>query len=138
VNNQPASSIRVGAGGVSVAMTNQTTGNLNAQMRTVFNIAHETGGVNAGRIFIPRDYHLQQYDGLARTMEDYRLTYSPFTNPKHLYDGAYFNRALTVVRNASDYGVPAAAKAVSFVAHVTCTNASGAAMRVYQESAKRD
>lgn len=138
LTNNPATSLRVGADGVTVLTTAQTTGNINSQLRNVFHIRPETGTVNGGGIYIPSDWHFQHYDAPARTMQDYRLTYTPLDSPRLVFDGAYFNRALTLTRSAWDYGIPHDAKCVSFSAHVTATNYSGSAFRVYQESSQRN
>lgn len=134
LTNEPASAIRVGADGFTILSTPQTTGNINSQIKTVFHAAPETGGVNGGRIYVDPTWHFQRYDRPAESLEAYRLMYVPLDNPRAVFHGAAFGSALETSRSATDYGIPAEAKAVSFTAHVTATNRSGAAFRIYEES----
>src|SRR5690606_23990588 len=127
----PSTAMRIGARGLEVLMTDDVSGNLGSQMRTIFRTF-----IWAKRkyVHIPADSHITLVNEAPTKLEHYRLTTVMFDAPKALYNSTRASKGVTTY-NAYNYGVPKDAKGIWIRAHVTADNASGAGMLVYQDNA---
>lgn len=131
---ETATALRIGNDGFSVLTTSSVAGALNSQLKTAFKVTATTG---EDRIVIGENWHLQRYDGTARDIQDYRLTYTIMTQPISLYEGAALNSGSTVF-SATDLGLPASVKAIQISAYVNATGGSASQVWFYQERSPRN
>lgn len=129
ITNNPATTLRIGKQGLEVLTTSAPTGDLNNQLTKVMGITAVHHGED--RMFVKDDLHLQNYDGTARTIQDYRQTFVALENPIPIYHNKSVPKGTTVF-NAYNLGVPAHAKSVQIYMHVTAFGDSGAGMHAYQ------
>lgn len=127
VDANPATALKIGKRGLEVKTTSQTSGDLDNQLTTVLRLAATTG---EDFMYLKDDVHMQNYDGTARTIQDYRLTTVFLENPIPIYANKWVGKGTTIF-NAYNLGVPAHAKAIKVYQHVTATTASGAGMHIY-------
>jgi len=135
VANENATAIRIGQDGFSVLGTSSTTGELNGQMKTMFKVCPTTG---EDRIVIGPNWHIQSYDGTARSIQDYRLTYTIMTQPISIYEGQSLAEGEHVY-DAYNLGVPTSAKAI-MLSGFSWANPSSATMIMlcYKERSPRN
>lgn len=133
VAGENATAIRIGSDGFSVLGTSATTGELNGQMKTMFKVCATVG---EDRIVIGENWHIQRYDGLARNIQDYRLTYTIMEQPTSIYENQASNEGETVFL-ASDLSVPTSAKAIQISAYVTA-GSTDASVWFYKERSTRN
>lgn len=133
VSTENATAIRIGEDGFSVLGTSSTSGELNGQMKTMFKVVPTTG---EDRIVIGENWHIQRYDGLARNIQDYRLTYIIMEQPSSIYESQASNEGESVFL-ASDFAVPTSAKAIQISAYVTA-GPTAASLWCYKERATRN
>jgi hypothetical protein len=134
ITNQPATSLRIGRGGLEVYTTSQTTGDLNNQMTRILRLVATSG---EDYMFLKDDIHLQNYDGTARNVQDYRLTTVLMETPVSIYNSKWVGAGTTIF-NAYNLGIPSHAKGIIVYQHVTATGASGAGMHIYQRRPTND
>jgi hypothetical protein len=133
IEGENATAIRIGSEGFEVLSTSSTSGSLNSQMKSVFKVQATTG---EDRIVIGENWHIQRYDGLARDIQDYRLTYTILTQPISLYEGSSLSSGSTVF-TAKDIGLPSGTKAIQISAYVTATGGTSQ-LWCYQERSTRN
>ena len=135
VSGENATALRIGENGFSVLGTSSTTGELNSQMKTMFAVRATTG---EDRVVIGENWHIQRYDGLARDIQDYRLTYTILTQPISIYEGQALADGERVF-DARSLGVPKAAKAIMLSGFSRASaNAGTMIMLCYQERSPRN
>lgn len=132
-DGETATALRVGNNGFEVLTTSSVSGALNSQLKRAFTVRATTG---EDRIVIGENWHLQRYDGAARDIQDYRLTYTILAQPISLHEGSALNAGSTVF-TAADLGIPAAAKAIQISAYVTATGGTSQVW-LYQERSPRN
>ncbi len=128
IEGKPSTALRLGVDGLSVYTTSSSSGDLNAQMRRVFHINATTGD---DYVFLPIDWHFQQVDRAATSIENYRLLYTPFNSPPYIYDNVS-TRAGSVTKRSTDYGVPSYAKAISISATITTLSSVPSILSFYR------
>jgi hypothetical protein len=131
IPNQPATSVKIGRDGLAVLTTSSITGDLNNQLTKVLGV---TATTTSDRMYLKKDLHIQNYDGLARNIQDYRLTTTFLETPIPIYANKWLAKGTTVF-NAHNMGVPAEAQAILVYMHITSTGNSGAGMHAYQRRA---
>ena len=134
IANNPATTLRIGKKGLEVLTTSATSGDLNNQLSKVMGITATAG---EDRMFLKDDVHVQNYDGTARTIQDYRLTTVLLENPIPIYSNKYVPKG-TSIFNAYNLGVPNHAQAILVYMHVTAANYSGAGMHAYMRRSGGD
>ena len=133
INGENATAIRIGQDGFSVLTTSATTGALNSQMKTAFKVQATTG---EDRVVLGENWHIQRYDGLARDIQDYRLTYTILAQPISINENTSLSAGSTVY-TATSLGLPAATKAIQISAYVTATGGTSQ-LWCYQERSPRN
>lgn len=128
VSNKAASSFRVGVHGFQFITTSRTSGDLNNQMATILHLVATTG---EDRMYLKDDVHIQNFDGTARSTQDYRLTTVLLDVPIPIYKNKWLGKGTTIF-NAYNMGIPSHAKAIMIYMHVTAAYYSGAGMHAYQ------
>lgn len=127
IANNPATAVRIGKSGLEVKTTSATSGDLNNQITTILRLVATTG---EDRLYLKDDVHIQNHDGTARTIQDYRLTTVFLENPIPIYANKWVGKGTTIF-NAYNLGVPSHAKGIKVYQHVTATWDSGAGMHIY-------
>lgn len=131
IPNQPATAIKVGRDGLSVVATGYSTGDLNNQMVPWLHMTSQNQyGSDANRLYIHPSFHIQNHDGQARTIQDYRTTLTMLENPIKIYHNQWLPYGTTVF-NAYNMGIPRNAVYIQVYMHVTSTGNSGAGMHAY-------
>lgn len=105
-SGEPATSVRVGLDGFTVWTTSATSGGLTSQLDKVFQI-HAT----TANDFIYMKPSITRVAEAPDSMEDYRNTIVIFDTPKTIYEDSTIY-ASNNSRDATQYGVPAAARGV--------------------------
>lgn len=135
VSGENAAAIRVGEDGFSVIGTSSTAGELDSQMKTMFAVRATTG---EDRVVIGENWHIQRYDGLARDIQDYRLTYTILTQPISIYEAESLSDGERVF-DARSLGIPKAAKAIQLSGFSRGRAGTGTMiMLCYQERSPRN
>jgi len=135
VAGENATAIRIGQDGFTVLGTSSTSGELNGQMKSMFKVTPTTG---EDRIVIGESWHIQRYDGLARNIQDYRLTYTILTQPISIYEGQALSDGERVY-DAYNLGIPSSAKAIMLSGFSWANPASGTMiMLCYKERSPRN
>lgn len=138
VDNAQATAIRLGANGMEVFTTDETTGNLDSQMKSVFHIKADKTTPNKSYVYLPPNFHFVNKNATPSDPQDYRLMYTPLTTPYAFYDSVAFGNKFTTTKSVYDWGIPTTAREVVIMAYVTATTASGAGFKMYQERASRN
>lgn len=135
VSGENATAIRVGEEGFEVVGTSSVAGELSSQMKTMFKVQATTG---EDRVVIGENWHIQRYDGLARDIQDYRLTYTIMTQPISIYEGVSLTDGERVF-DARSLGIPKAAKAIQLSGFSRGQPGTGTMiMLCYQERSPRN
>jgi hypothetical protein len=105
-DGEPAVQVRLGYNGFEVWTTSRTSGDLNSQLGRVFQIK-----ATPGEDYCFIGFGITRKGEVPASIEDYRLTLVHFNTPKTIYENTTIY-AGAKTRKATDYGVPANAKAL--------------------------
>jgi hypothetical protein len=108
VPDKNATALRIGKDGVEIMETSTTSGDLNRQLSTVWAVRATTG---KDFMYFAPGWSIQNKDGAATKVEDYRLLYTPFTTPKVIYTNKSFGATVQNIP-VTQYDVPSGAQAV--------------------------
>jgi hypothetical protein len=137
-DGEESAGVRIGSGSdkadsaIEFWLSARTDGELNSQFTRVGAFQARLNGDDT--FYLWDGMRMSRVATNPASIQDYRLTYTPFANPVTIYDGVYLKTG-RITRRATDYGVPAEAVAVQLSAYVTATAGSGAGLKLMQAEA---
>lgn len=122
--NVGGTSVRFGIRGLEVFATNQRTGDINTQLKSIFRVAHE----DAGKLmYIPNDVRISNTNSVPTKSSQRRLMTVLLDDPIRIYGMQAVGKGVSLL-DAYSYGIPRDASAIIVNAHVTAASGSGAGM----------
>lgn len=133
-----ATATQVGTDGFRVMTTSATSGDADSQLHTVFAIQALPGSPNKDFVYIKPDWRIQHVDGEATKIDDYRLTYTRFSEPKVVFEYKTWSKASVITYKASDFGVPTHAKMIEVAVRLYGPGSGDAFVQIGQARATRN